>query len=76
MKTTPTAGSGKLMSLASRLIVGSLLPRMDHAVEESTRAFTTPEMLRPNIGSKRYGWTHYGRGYIEYIDCETVNRAG
>ncbi len=60
MNTTPSTGSGKVMSLASRLIVGSLLPRIDYAVEESTQAFTTPEMLRPNIGSKRYGWTHYG----------------
>lgn len=58
--TSPATGSNRVMTLASRLIVGSLLPRIDHAVEESRRPFRQPEMLRPNIHSKRYGWTHFG----------------
>lgn len=56
----PAVGSNAIMSLASRLIVGALLPRIDHAVEESVRPFQQPEMLRPNTHSNRYGWTHYG----------------
>jgi hypothetical protein len=55
MTTTNT-----FMQLASRVIVGSLLPRIDQAAEASVEPFRTPQMLRPNLASKRYGWTHYG----------------
>lgn len=58
--TKPATGSNRVMSLASQLIVGTLLPRIDNAVEESVRPFHQPDMLRPNTHSKRYGWTHYG----------------
>lgn len=58
--TQHPARPARVMSLASRLIVGGLLPRIDHAVAESVRPFTRPEIMRPDGGARRFGWTHYG----------------
>ncbi len=49
-----------VMALASRLVVTRLLPRFDHAVEASTQPFDQPDIIRPNVDSKRWGWVHYG----------------
>jgi len=54
------ARPARVMSLASRLIVGGLLPRIDHAVEESTRPFTRAGIMRPDGGARRFGMVHYG----------------
>lgn len=49
-----------LAALAMRLVTDQLLPRIDHAAEESQRPFRRADILRPEAGSLRWGWTHYG----------------
>ncbi len=56
----PATGSNRVMSLTSRLLAGTVLPLIDRSLAESVLPFRTPDMMRPNVRSKRYGWTHYG----------------
>lgn len=49
-----------VLAKAAELLVQHALPWIDHAVTASREPFTTPNMLRPNVDSKRYGWMHYG----------------
>lgn len=49
-----------LLSQATRLLVGKILPHIDHAVDASRRPFRQQDMLLPNLTSRRYGWVHYG----------------
>ena len=43
-----------------RRTLSTLMAAVDTAEKASTRPFTEPDILVPNVGSKRYGWTHYG----------------
>lgn len=51
--------SAPLRPLASPLLHG-LLPRIDHRIEESSRPFDRPELLRPHVDSRLWAATHYG----------------
>lgn len=50
-------------SIFAKVIGRSLLQAkglMDTAVRDSTKPFTTPELMTPRFDESRYGWTHYG----------------
>lgn len=43
-----------------RRTLTTLMTVLDNGQNASTRPFTEPHIMVPNIDSKRYGWTHYG----------------
>ncbi|WP_210009381.1 DUF6670 family protein [Aquirhabdus parva] len=56
----PVVGTHKVMALLANALTKVGLPLLDSAVKASQLPFSTPDMIRPNIHSKYYGWTHYG----------------
>ena len=49
-----------VLTAAASLLLNRLLPRVDQRIEESSKPFDRPELLRPHPGSRRWAWTHYG----------------
>lgn len=43
-----------------RRTLGALMGVLDTAERTSRGPFREPSIMVPNVGSKRYGWTHYG----------------
>jgi hypothetical protein len=56
----PPIGTGRAMTAVAHVVAGKALPIIDKSVTASVRPFRTPEMIRPRVNSKYYGWTHYG----------------
>ncbi len=50
----PVAGA------AIRGTLGAMTRGFDSGTAASARPFDEPAVMVPNVGSKRYGWTHYG----------------
>lgn len=60
MPSLPSSLRQSVMAGALRLVTEQLLPRIDQAAEESARPFRQAAIMRPEAGSLRWGWTHYG----------------
>ncbi|WP_320670869.1 DUF6670 family protein [Patulibacter defluvii] len=61
--TTPTAPPEAPTAAPIRLLTPALhqvASRLDRWRSASRRPFDRPERLRPHVGGRRYGWTHYG----------------
>lgn len=50
----------RYVSTAIRGAISRLLPLVDRAAASDGHPFDEPDVLRPLVNSRRYGWTHYG----------------
>lgn len=56
----PTEPRSRVLDAAARVLTRRVLPLADRRLAASVRPFTHAAQMRPELDSRRWGWTHYG----------------